>query len=671
MSLRLLRWRKACCASLAAALAATLLPSPAAAQAKRDLGVVDLRPTGFSQAQRLYGESHALVIGASRYSAGWSELPGVRGDVTAVTQLLQGQGFKVQTLSDPTRSSLDATLRRFAVTHGANPANRLLVYFAGHGHTLTSSVGKKLGYLVPVDAPRPDRDMAGFRELAYSMENFEQLSRQIEARHVLFLFDSCFSGTVFRARSDVPDAISELTEKPVRLFITAGDESQKVPDESIFRRQLERALGTEAAADVNRDGFITGTELGSYLHEQVTNYSKRSQTPRWGKLNDPDLDRGDYVFLNARKPAGVTGTVVPEPVKPPVLPGETGGLSLEDLKKEEAARQEWARWQARMKADYDAAAGFSGSADLQAKAWERFLAGWGQDNPYSQEDEALRHQAQQRREQAQGRAREEAQRLAQPSPAPQPTQAQAGSAQTFSVNGVSFRMVSVPSGSFQMGSPASEPGRAGDEGPQRRVSVPAFQLGQTEVTQGLWQAVMGSNPSRFSDCGPECPVERVSWDEAQEFIRKLNQQTGQQFRLPSEAEWEYAARAGSTTPYPWGNTASHEQANYGKDECCDGLAQGRDRWVNTAPVSQFPANAFGLHDMHGNVREWVQDCYADSYRKAPSDGRAANANNCSLRVLRGGSWSINPRWLRSAYRIRSSPDIRFVITGFRLARTVF
>lgn len=289
---------------------ATAACSFAAAQAQapqRDLGVVDLRPTGQSQASRLYGESHALVIGASRYTAGWSDLSGVRGDVEAVAQLLRGQGFKVQTLLDPTRATLDAGLRRFAVTQGANPNNRLLVYFAGHGHTLPSSVGKKLGYIVPVDAPRPDRDMAGFRELAYSMENFEVLSRQIEAKHVLFVFDSCFSGTVFKARSDVPDAISEFTEKPVRLFITAGDETQKVPDESVFRRVLERALGPESAADLNKDGFITGTELGSYLHEQVTNYSRRSQTPRWGKLSDPDLDRGDFVFVSARANTVATG----------------------------------------------------------------------------------------------------------------------------------------------------------------------------------------------------------------------------------------------------------------------------------------------------------------------------------------------------------------------------
>ena len=232
-------------------------------------------------------------------------------------------------------------------------------------------------------------------------------------------------------------------------------------------------------------------------------------------------------------------------------------------------------------------------------------------------------------------------------------------------------MVVVPAGGFMMGSPASETGRYSDEGPQRRVAVAGFELGKTEITQGQWKAVMGSNPSAFKDCGDNCPVENVSWDDAQAFIRKLNEQTGRRYRLPSEAEWEYAARAGSTTAYPWGAVASHEHANYGKDECCAGLASGKDRWVNTAPVGQFPPNAFGLHDMHGNVREWVLDVWHDNYTGAPTDGSAWLAGgNQARRVLRGGSWGGAPQDLRSANRGGYTPDNRNVITGFRIARTL-
>jgi formylglycine-generating enzyme required for sulfatase activity len=160
--------------------------------------------------------------------------------------------------------------------------------------------------------------------------------------------------------------------------------------------------------------------------------------------------------------------------------------------------------------------------------------------------------------------------------------------------------VTIPAGSFMMGD-AKSPWR--DEKPVHQVTVASFALGQTEITQGQWRALMGNNPSRFKDCGDNCPVERVSWHDAQAYVKKLSEYTGQHYRLPSEAEWEYAARAGTRTAYPWGEQASHEQANYGKDTCCAGLALGRDKWVNTAPVASFPANAFGLHDMHGNVWE--------------------------------------------------------------------
>lgn len=185
-------------------------------------------------------------------------------------------------------------------------------------------------------------------------------------------------------------------------------------------------------------------------------------------------------------------------------------------------------------------------------------------------------------------------------------------------------MALIPAGVFMMGSPDGEPGHSLDEGPQRCVTVRSFLLGRYEVTQAQWRTVMGSNPSASRQCGDNCPVGNVSWDDVQAFIQRLNARTGVAWRLPTEAEWEYATRAGTTTAYPWGASASHEWMNYGADQCCSGLAEGRDRWIGMAPVGQFPANAFGLHDMQGNVWEWVQDCYDDkAYRgKAPNDGQA-------------------------------------------------
>jgi formylglycine-generating enzyme required for sulfatase activity len=238
-------------------------------------------------------------------------------------------------------------------------------------------------------------------------------------------------------------------------------------------------------------------------------------------------------------------------------------------------------------------------------------------------------------------------------------------------------MVVVSAGRFLMGSPerrflkAGEAGRSDDEGPQRWVDVQRFAIGKFEVTQRQWESVMGSNPSRFKDCGPDCPVERVSWNDTQEFLRRLSQRTGQLYRLPSEAEWEYAARAGTANAYPWGEQISRDYANYGADTCCAERAEGRDRWLETAPVGQFPANAFGLHDMHGNLWEWVQDVWHYSYAGAPSDGSPwMSGGDQSLRVLRGGSWLNSPQDLRSANRDWYASDFRGVITGFRIARAL-
>jgi formylglycine-generating enzyme required for sulfatase activity len=245
------------------------------------------------------------------------------------------------------------------------------------------------------------------------------------------------------------------------------------------------------------------------------------------------------------------------------------------------------------------------------------------------------------------------------------------------ITAIEQNMIELPGGSFVMGSADSEAGRDADEGPQRRVSISAFAVGKYEVTFAEWDACVADgscNGYRPDDWGwgrGRRPVINVSFEDAKAYAAWVSAKTGKRYRLLTEAEWEYAARAGTTTAYPWGNTASHDYANYGKDECCGGLASGRDEWANeTAPVGQFPANAFGLHDMHGNVWEWVEDCYESSYTGAPADGSAVTTVGCWDRVIRGGSWDNIPQFLRSAIRGRSMPANRSSILGFRLARTL-
>ena len=227
-------------------------------------------------------------------------------------------------------------------------------------------------------------------------------------------------------------------------------------------------------------------------------------------------------------------------------------------------------------------------------------------------------------------------------------------------------MVVIPAGSFRMGGLGGW--RYGDEKPGHRVTIPRpFAVGKYEVTQAKWRAVMGSNPSSFK--GDHNPVERVGWNDAQDFVRRLGAKTGKQYRLLTEAEWEYAARAGTTTPFQFGATISTDQANYDGNYTYGGGGKGVYR-KKTVPVGSFPANAFGLHDMHGNVWEWVEDCYRTNYSGAPSDGGAVTGPDSCRRVLRGGSWGDAPWVLRSTGRGRSRTDIRRGNNGFRIARTL-
>ena len=231
-------------------------------------------------------------------------------------------------------------------------------------------------------------------------------------------------------------------------------------------------------------------------------------------------------------------------------------------------------------------------------------------------------------------------------------------------------MVVISAGSFMMGSPPdpepdpfsnAKPEKFGEdnEKPQHRVDIESFAIGKYEVTQEQWYAVMGNNPS-FNK-GRKHPVENVSWDDAQLFVQKLSQKTGKKYRLPSEAEWEYAARGGSITKYPWGNSDAelHVYA-----------------WFNaianaTNPVGLKKPNQFGLHDMLGNVWEWTQDCWHEDYFGAPRNGSAwTTGEDCSKRVLRGGSWDDDPQRLRAASRFsyRYAAGYYFYDIGFRVAR---
>jgi formylglycine-generating enzyme required for sulfatase activity len=232
-------------------------------------------------------------------------------------------------------------------------------------------------------------------------------------------------------------------------------------------------------------------------------------------------------------------------------------------------------------------------------------------------------------------------------------------------------MTVVPAGSFTMGSPPNERGRSADEGPQHRVTIARpFAVGRFEVTFAEWDACVddgGCNDYTPSDQGwgrGRRPVINVSWDDAKTYIAWLSKKTGKPYRLLSGSEYEYATRAGTQTAYPWGNAIGKNRANC---HSCGSQWDARE----TAPVGSFAPNNFGLYDMVGNVREWTDDCYHDSYAGAPTDGSAwTSGTNCYHRVVRGGSFLLAPEFLRSASRYWFASDYRLRYLGFRVARTL-
>jgi formylglycine-generating enzyme required for sulfatase activity len=242
-------------------------------------------------------------------------------------------------------------------------------------------------------------------------------------------------------------------------------------------------------------------------------------------------------------------------------------------------------------------------------------------------------------------------------------------------DGVRLEMVLIPEGTYLMGSPAGEKGRLETEGPQHLVKVQKFYMGRFEVTQAQWRAVAGwpkidrelnQAPSSFK--GENLPVERVSWNDAAEFCKRLSKKTQRRYRFPSEAEWEYAARAGETSaPFAFGETITPEVVNYNGTYPYAGVAQGLNRKQTVAVGSLGVANAFGLYDTHGNVEEWCLDNLHDTYDGAPIDGSAwTGGGDPEYQIYRGGAWYSSANYCRHALRSWLGPQYSFSGIGFRV-----
>jgi uncharacterized caspase-like protein len=258
--------------------------------ATRGISVVSRK----GQTYHLYKDYRALVVGVADYEE-WPDLPNAVKDAQEVAETLERLGFEVELITNPNYQQLRKVLNELTYKYGREQNRALLFYYAGHGETETMADGTKLGYIIPSDCPLLREDPLGFVDRSISMKDIEAYSLRIRSKHLLMLFDSCFSGSLFSMVRAVPEDIGEKSSQPVRQYITAGTEEEQVPDKSLFKRSL--LVGLQGDADLTHDGYITGSELGLYLSSKVVKYTKGKQHPQYGKINNPELDRGDFVFV--------------------------------------------------------------------------------------------------------------------------------------------------------------------------------------------------------------------------------------------------------------------------------------------------------------------------------------------------------------------------------------
>lgn len=591
----------------------------------------------------LYKDSYAFVVGNGNYTNGWDPLEGALQDVTEVAKALKTHGFVVTLETDLTKAAFDASFADFVFTAGQDAGNRLLFYYAGHGYTQPLANDQELGYLVMVDAPDPETDKIGFETRSVNMEGLVTKSKQIQARHALFIFDSCFSGTILNVRDRIkqPESISDSVRYPVRQFITAGRAGEVVPDKSVFKQTFLNLIEGRVAEPF-RDGYITGEELGFYLKNQVPVYNA-AQHPQYGKIRDPKLDQGDFVFVlgNTNTPGSVESlstlatlrvTSTPRGAKVYVDGTAIGTTPLSNHQIDTGVRR---------KKQVEVGLELSG---YQSRVVRLTLKG-GEITPWDVPLEKV------------GTSKQQQQPQSSPQPAPPSGRVPEG-------------MVLIPAGEFQMGSDHNE--GYSDEKPVNTVYVDAFYMDKYEVTVGQYKAFIlatGHEAPLLTSYSPtdQHPMIYVSWYDAMAYSAWAGK------RLPTEAEWEKAARGGLVgKKYPWGDTIDMGKANHGNN------------MSKASPVGSYAANGYGLYDMAGNVKEWCLDEYDMNFykriipRRNPVSGENSikwildNYKNVkSRRVVRGGSWvngSLSARCAhRSSYRPTSGISTNKQ-TGFRCVR---
>ncbi len=651
----------------------------------QDRGVRPVTVKIEGQPTTLYKQSHALIIGVYDYTGGWRPLPGVKADITEVKTALEQNGFDVLVSENGTKEQINKAITDFIYKYGQDVDNRVLIYFAGHGHTVRTAYDDNLGYIVPVNAPSPTVDLPGFQAMAIEMKAIEIFAYAIQSKHALFLFDACFAGSLFDMRSAVSEAITQKTTRFVRQFITSGSADEKVPDESIFRKEFVTAI-TSDEADYDKDGFLTGSELGFYLQSKVESYSGNTQHPQFGKIRNPKLDKGDFVFRIPLK-GEIPVEPVPEQPKQETVTAPAVAVKPQEQPKKEEPAVEYAEFRFQKPADgqqgKDVAASVMGHIEISAEiAGDVWLDGAFRQRTLAGGIVLLRNLTPgTHRVELKGNESWSDSVVVEKG---QITYVKALKPKFFRLEdfgipfaGSEIKMRGVPGGAFLFGK--------GDETPGTLVTVKDFSMMRHEVTVaefkrfiedtgyktdaerhtgGFGSVVLKGTSQENRDgvnwkCGSDGflrpqmtynhPVVHVSWNDAVAYAAWLSEKTGLNWRLPEEAEWEYAARGG-------------EEYLYAGSDSADVVAW---HWKNSNRATQPPGlkkpNGYGLCDMSGNVREWCMDQLNEENSDAVSGQPFA-----IRRPARGGSSDMMPAFCEVTARSLFPQEYRNHSTGFRL-----
>ena len=598
----------------------------------------------------------ALVVGNDDY-AGVSPLENAVNDARAVASALEDVGFAVERLENTKKEALETALAAFAGSLRGNDV--ALFYFAGHGMEVDS-----VNYLIPTDFDA--QNAAGVRFDAVSALDVQEMLQG--ARVAMLVFDACRNNP-YRGFRDAGGGLAPMEARGTLIAYAAGAgelaaDAAPGADNGLFTSKFVEALG---------EPDLTASDLFRRVRREVFAASNEEQ---WPAVYDDLL--ADFVFRPSAgggypaSAAAAGGGAGPAAGGGPAAAVGGGGASAAAA----ALQAETALWQS------------IESRPTLAK-YEAYLSQY----PNGTFAALARLEAAALRADPPGASGRPPSRPAAADPRPA---RRAG--ERFRDCAECPELVVVPAGSFMMGSPSSEDGRFENEGPQRRVTIPSpLAVGVYEVTRGEfgrfvsatghatggrcysyedgswgWLDGRGWRDPGFAQTDDH-PVVCVSWEDAQAYVRWLSRETGARYRLLSESEWEYAARGGTASSRYWGSSSSGQCVHVNGADSSSSLGWGvscSDGSARTARGGSYTSNGFGLYDVLGNVSEWVEDCWHGDYAGAPSGGSAwTSGGDCSLRVLRGGSWHSSPRDLRSAHRVRYTAG-RFGLSGFRVSRTL-